>query len=284
MSFDNVCKFLAEQYPQVFVKWLLNSDETSIRVLKTELNVNPIHADSVLFLRVGKQILHLEFQTEPKSKPPLPLRMLDYYVRLKRKYNYSIIQVIIFLQKSNSEFVFQEQYEDKNTIHKYRIIRLWEEEATSFLSEPILYPFAVLAKSESPQQILEEVATKVNDIEEKELQSDLMTSISILAGLKLDKNFIQSLLKEEIMRSSVIYQEIKKQGKMEGKIEGKMEGKMEEALSLIFKIVNQHLGKIEQDLSDKIQALSLEKMEELTLALFDFDCLEDLELWLEYNS
>jgi predicted transposase YdaD len=202
--------------------------------------------------------------------------MLDYYIRLKRKYNYPITQIIIFLQKSNSEFVFKEQYQDENTIHKYRIIRLWEEEATSFLSEPILYPFAVLGKTESPQQILEEVATKINDIEEKELQSDLMTSISILAGLKLDKNFIQSLLKEEIMRSSVIYQEIKKQGKIEGKVE--------EALNLIFKIINQHLGKIEKDLSDKIQALSLEKMEELTVALFDFDCLEDLELWLEYDT
>ena len=113
MSFDNVCKFLAEQYPQVFVKWLLDSEETSIRVLKTELNVNPIQADSVLFLRVGKRILHLEFQTEPKSKPPLPLRMLDYYIRLKRKYNYPITQIIIFLQKSNSEFVFKEQYQMK---------------------------------------------------------------------------------------------------------------------------------------------------------------------------
>lgn len=127
MSFDNVCKYLAEKHPQVFVKWLLGTDEKLIRVLKTELNVNPIHADSVLFLRIGKQILHLEFQTEPKSKPPLPLRLLDYYVRLKRKYNYPITQVIIFLQQSKSPIVFLDQYQDENTIHKYKIIRLWEE-------------------------------------------------------------------------------------------------------------------------------------------------------------
>lgn len=109
MSFDNVCKYLAEKYPSNFVQWLLNTEPVSLRILKTELNVDeviaasavrrrknddPIRADSVLFLKMGQQILHLEFQTEPQSKPPLPLRMLDYSVRLKRKYRCSVIQVL----------------------------------------------------------------------------------------------------------------------------------------------------------------------------------------------
>ena len=80
MSFDNVCKYLAEKYPANFVEWLLDDVKpVNLRVLKTELNVDPIHADSVLFLRVGRKILHIEFQTEPRSKPFLPLRVLDYY-------------------------------------------------------------------------------------------------------------------------------------------------------------------------------------------------------------
>lgn len=276
MSFDNVCKYLAEKHPQVFVKWLLGRDEKLIRVLKTELNVNPIHADSVLFLRIGKQILHLEFQTEPKSKPPLPLRLLDYYVRLKRKYNYPITQVIIFLQQSKSPIVFQDQYQDENTIHKYKIIRLWEENPEQFLSQPILYPFAVLANTDQPEKLLGEVAQKINQLDNKELLPELTTCTHILAGLKLDKDLIKSLLKEEIMQSSVTYQEIK----LQGKIEGKIEGKREEALNLSLKIINQYLGEIDQDLLSQIQNLSLEKLEELALNVFNFDCLGDLELWL----
>ncbi|WP_421655756.1 hypothetical protein [Leptothermofonsia sp. ETS-13] len=73
MSYDNICKFLAEQYPLEFVRWLLGSDIENIQPLKTELNQEPIRADSVTFLKANHQILHLEFQTLPESTPPLPL-------------------------------------------------------------------------------------------------------------------------------------------------------------------------------------------------------------------
>jgi predicted transposase YdaD len=238
----------------------------------------------VLFLRVEKQILHLEFQTEAKSRPPLPLRLLDYYVRLKRKYNCSIRQVIIFLQQSNSPIVFQDQYQDENTIHKYQVIRLWEENPEEFLSQPILYPFAVLANTDQPEKLLGEVAQKINQLDDKDLLPELTTCTHILAGLKLDKDLIKSLLKEEIMQSSVTYQDIKLQGKIEGKregkIEGKIEGKREEALNLSLKIINQYLGEIDEDLLSQIEKLPLEKLEELALTVFNFDCLGDLELWL----
>ncbi|MDJ0579802.1 hypothetical protein [Crocosphaera sp.] len=59
MSFDNVCKYLAEKYPSNFVQWLLNIEPVKIRILKTELNVDPIRADSVLFLLLLKWIKKL---------------------------------------------------------------------------------------------------------------------------------------------------------------------------------------------------------------------------------
>jgi predicted transposase YdaD len=42
MSFDNVCKLLAEKYPADFVHWLIAEDSTDIKVLKTELSIEPI--------------------------------------------------------------------------------------------------------------------------------------------------------------------------------------------------------------------------------------------------
>jgi predicted transposase YdaD len=85
VTYDNVCKYLAEQHPASFVRWLLGGEATDIQVLKTELNLEPIRADSVTFLRTSNRILHLEFQTLPASEPPLPFRMLDYWVRLHRQ-------------------------------------------------------------------------------------------------------------------------------------------------------------------------------------------------------
>ena len=84
MSKDNVCKILAEKYPDDFVRWLLAA-ESSAKVLKTELSIEPIRADSVTFIQTKNRILHIEFQTSTKSKPPIPFRMLDYFVRLVKQ-------------------------------------------------------------------------------------------------------------------------------------------------------------------------------------------------------
>lgn len=79
MSYDSILKFLVEDSPHVFVNWLLDVDVThEIKILNVELNVEPIRADGLFFLTVADTILHLEFQTSPQSKPPIPLRMLDY--------------------------------------------------------------------------------------------------------------------------------------------------------------------------------------------------------------
>ena len=138
MSYDNTCKYLAETYPQDFAKWLLAAEVSEVEILKPELHLEPIRADAVIFLKVGDKILHLEFQTTPKSKTPLDFRMLDYYTRLKRQYGCEIEQVVIFLQATTSEMVFNSQYVDTNTIHKYRVIRMWEEEAALLLANPAL--------------------------------------------------------------------------------------------------------------------------------------------------
>lgn len=66
MSYDNTCKYLAEKYPADFARWLLASDTTDIQVLKTELNLEPIRADSVTFLqmRFEKNLITQLFREE----------------------------------------------------------------------------------------------------------------------------------------------------------------------------------------------------------------------------
>ncbi|HBB36365.1 MAG TPA: hypothetical protein DC064_32445, partial [Cyanobacteria bacterium UBA9273] len=121
MSYDNACKYLAEKYPAAFTNWLLGVPSPDIEVLKTELTNEPIRADAITFLRTANQILHIEFQTLPYSETPLPLRMLDYSVRLKRQYRCDVVQVIIFLQATASEMAFTQEYRDRTTSHRYQV-------------------------------------------------------------------------------------------------------------------------------------------------------------------
>ena len=104
MSYDNTLKYLVEQFPYDFSKWLANATpEDDLEILKTELSNEPIRADGLVFLRISNRILHLEFQTTPDWDPPLSFRMLDYWVRLYRQYNCEILQVVIFLKETSSD-------------------------------------------------------------------------------------------------------------------------------------------------------------------------------------
>jgi predicted transposase YdaD len=119
MSIDNICKYLSEQYPESFATWILGEAPTRADILKTELSVEPLRADFVALLHPQERLLHLEFQVEPITDPPMPLRMLDYYVRLYRQHGCPIEQVVILLKRTGSAAAYTEQFTDTNTRHRY---------------------------------------------------------------------------------------------------------------------------------------------------------------------
>ncbi len=272
MSYDNTCKYLAEQYPADFVKWLLSTETSDIEILKTELSLEPIRADSVTFLQIINTILHLEFQTLPTSNPAMDFRMLDYYTRLKREYGCQIEQVVIFLQQTTSEIVFKQEYVDTNTRHRYRVIRIWEQDPTPLLANPALLPLAALARSDSPNTLLEQVAAGVGMIEENDERQNISACTQILAGLRFNKNLIRQLFREEIMQESVIYQDILQKGEQKGK--------KQEALALILRQLPRRIGPVTPQLQEQIRSLSVPQLEDLGEALLDFSSETDLINWL----
>ncbi len=276
MAYDNTCKYLAEKYPNEFAQWLLEANNLDVRVLKTELSTEPIRADSVTLLQLSDQILHLEFQTQPKSTLPLDFRMLDYYTRLKRQYWCDIKQVVIFLQKTASEIVFQTEYVDTNTRHKYRVIRLWEENPEPLLANPALLPLAILARTDSPNSLLQQVAAQVDMIEERDEQQNISACTQILAGLRFKKDLIRQLFREEMMQESVIYQDILQKGEQRGEQRGKQKGEA----GLIIRQLNHRLGNVEPEIEQRIRGLSIPQLDNLGEALLDFSSQTDLTDYL----
>ena len=51
MSYDNTCKYLAEQYPGEFARWLLGVDSQVVTILKTELILEPIRIYNHIIIR-----------------------------------------------------------------------------------------------------------------------------------------------------------------------------------------------------------------------------------------
>ena len=241
--------------------------------------LEPIRADSVIFLGSDEVIVHIEFQTKPSEE--IPFRMLDYAVRLHRKYpNLDIHQVVIYLLESSSTLVRQEELNLKNPYHKFNIIRLWETPTETLLETPGLYPFAVLSENNNREQTLQQIGEKIETIDNLTTQSNIAASTAILAGLLLDKTLIQRLLRNDIMKESVIYQEIRD----EGKREGRQEEKREEGRSFVLRLLNRRIGVISEELEQKIRQLPLTTLEDLGEALLDFKTEDDLSNWLDKNS
>mgnify|MGYP000499714909 CR=1 FL=1 len=277
MASDNICKYLAEQYPAQFVRWLLAKEAENIQVLKTELSVEPIRADSLILLQIDDQILHLEFQTLPYSQPPLPFRMLQYWVRLQAQYwGQEIVQVVIFLKQITSDAVYTDRYQNTNTEHRYRVIRLWEQDPAPLLAVPALLPLAALARSNSPNILLQQVATQVASIEEIEQRRNISACVELLAGLRFDENLISQLLREDLMQESVIYQKIVQQGLQQGRKEGE--------LALIRRQLTRRFGSLDPLVQERLQRLSVPQLEELGEVLLDFSAVSDLAAWLDVQE
>ncbi|BAZ85549.1 DUF4351 domain-containing protein [Dolichospermum compactum] len=284
MSFDNVCKLLAEKYPFDFAKCLLPQAPKTIKVLKTELSIEPIRADFVTFLQTENRILHIEFQTNPQSKPPIPFRELDYSVRLIRTYQVPVTQVVIFLQETNDPIVFTEEYVNETTRHRYRVIRMWEQEPELFLNNLALLPLAPLTQTNSPQGLLSQIANNVAKIADRETKQDIAAYTEILAGLRFEKDFIRQLLSEDIMQESVIYQDILQKGERIGEQRGELRGELKGELKFCLFLLNQRFGEIDSLIVEKVKGLPVEQLENLGAALFNISEVADLVTWLNQQD
>jgi predicted transposase/invertase (TIGR01784 family) len=273
--FDNTCKFLAESFSEDFASWLLGEPITMTQLSPSELSLEPIRADALILLNSDDFVLHIEFQTEPD--PTIGFRMADYRLRVFRRFpDKRMRQVVIYLTRSTSELVYQTVFEIPGTRHEFEVIRLWEQPTQPFLEATGLLPLAVLTQTADAAQTLRQVAARVEAIPEMRVQSNVAASTGILAGLLLKRDFINQVLRRDIMQQSVIYQDIL--------AEGERVGALKEGQSLILRQLLSRVGEVIPEMRSQIQALSLTQLEALGEALLDFTKPDDLDEWMRSRS
>ena len=263
MTYDNTCKYLAENFSTDFASWLLGKPIPLTNLKPTELSAEPIRADSLIFLESSEIILHLEFQTSTDKN--IALRMLDYWVRLHRKFpTKKIHQTVIYLKPTNSSLAYQNSFALDQTNHQFNIIRLWEQPTATLQQYQGLLPFVTLSQTANPEATLEQVAQQIETIVDKNIQSNIAAATYIISGLTLSREIIHRLLRTEIMKESVTYQEIllegEAKGEAKGKAEGEAKGKAEAAKQIALNMLN---SGISVDLIAQFTGLSLEQIQKL---------------------
>lgn len=268
--FDSTCKFLAESFSSDFAAWLLGKPIPLTQLSPSELSLEPIRADVLILLASEDYILHAEFQTEPD--PNMAFRMADYRLRVYRRFpQKQMKQVVIYLTPSNSDFVYQTAFEIPGTRHEFEVLRLWEQPTQLFLESTGLLPLAVLTNTPDQAQTLRQVAERIDGVSDLRVQSNVAASTGILAGLTLKKDFINQVLRKDIMQQSVIYQAWKEEFLKEGEY------------SLVLRQLTRCIGNISPELRSQIQALSLDQLNALGEALLDFSEPTHLVNWLQDN-
>jgi predicted transposase/invertase (TIGR01784 family) len=283
MSFDNTCKFIAENFSIDIATWLLGTPIALTKLEPSELFAEPIRADAVIFLESEDLLLHVEFQTDPD--PEIGFRMTDYRLRGFRRYpQKQMRQIVVYLRPTKSERVYQNCFELPGLRYEFEVVRLWEQPTDIFLASPGLLPFAVLSQTTEPLDVLREVALRVESIAERRVQSNVAAASAILAGLLLEKEVIHRVLRSDIMRESVIYQEIEAEaearGLARGLAKGEAKGKIEGELSFALRLLARRIGTLAPETEAQIRTLSLPQLEELGDALLDFSQPSDLQDWL----
>ena len=208
--YDDTCRFLAEHFSADFASWLLGKSVTLTELQPSELSLDPIRADALIFLESDEETLHIEFQTLPKGN--IPFRVLDYRVRgYRRDPTKPMRQIVIYLKQTASPLVYQTSFTMERTHHEFEVIRLWEQPASLFLEYPGLIPSATLGQSADAEETLRQAAQRVDQIADPRTQANLMAASGILAGLKLEDEIIYRILRRDTMQESTVYRSIQRE-------------------------------------------------------------------------
>lgn len=275
---DDFCKQLVARHPASVGRWVLgriaednplgasDSSGSTWQLLDRELSTAPLHADSVVLLPEGNTsaILHLEFQTRPDAA--IAERMLDYWIRLHRRFHQPIRQAVIHLKPTRSRLARVEELAIDHTRHRFSSLRLWEQDPAPLLADPDL--------------LLRQVQQRLQAIADPDQRRLTGSGCQLLAGLTFPPDVIQRLLAMSILEDSSVYQLIKRKGLEEGRVQGLDQGRRQEALDLLGRQLLRRCGPLNTHQDAAIAALPLETLEQLGEALLDFNSPEDFNRWL----
>jgi predicted transposase YdaD len=94
-------------------------------------------------------------------------------------------------------------------------------------------------------------------------------------------------ISKDFWRHTRAFQDILEEGRAEGRREGREEAREEarrEVSALTQRLQEQRCGTMTEATRARIEALILPRLEELTLALLDFQGADDLQAWLDQQN
>ena len=134
-----------------------------------------------------------------------------------------------------------------------------------------MLPFAILVSDNNKERLLQEISQKIDQIPELNTRKTIAAATYVLAGLVLEESIIKQILRRDIMRESVTYQAILREGRQEGRKQG--------LVAVVLRLLTHKLGTLTPNIHTKVARLKIARLENLAEAILDFETFADLELW-----
>ncbi|BDM83679.1 DUF4351 domain-containing protein [Acaryochloris marina] len=229
------------------------------------------------------------FHIEPQSsvQADFEKRMFYYFGRLHEKYDLPIYPVVIFSYDSPRKEVesrYTVEFPDFQVLQfNFRAIQLNRLHWRDYLRQHNPVASALMAK----MQIAKEDRPQVK-----------MECLRMLTTLQLDpartefiSQFVDTYLRLEADEEQLFQAEIDtlELGERDAIMQtltsweekGLARGRQEEGATIVLRILNRKLGNLLPEVEAQIQSLEVEKLEELSEALLEFESLENLNAWLQ---
>lgn len=276
--------------PDRWVQWVTQQD-TLIATEVVESEFQWVSRDTDVLVKVhspdlGDLLVLTEFQL--RIDPRMPRRMRAYAGLAEERYACLVYPVLVNLLPPPGTNPIPDRYE--STVlglaarQDYRVINLWELDADLVFQEslPTLLPFVPLFRGGNDETIIRRA---LQELRADAPLRDMESLLAFFATFVLERAAVQEIMRWDmaVLRESPWYQEILQEGEARGRAEGealgRLEGQRREAIAILLKLLPRQFAIDRPQWRDRLETLSLEQLEALVDAQFDFATEADLEAW-----
>ena len=237
-KFDIVAKDPFYTFPEDMLQFLMNgTDFEFVEHVDSNLTTVEIRHMDILIkvLRDEKPVLvHCEIQTDDSTHPNMVQRNVGYLGRCFEKYGLPIYSFVLYLRSTAGVRDPGGYFQDvpgHRFIVEYQVIRLNEINGEAILQaqQPGLMPFTPLMKHSVDMSSIEWTThcvevTKSLSVDAA-VRDNLLLELWVMSGLRHERQDLLTLISEDIVKESSVYQMIIERGMEQGIEQGIEQGK-----------------------------------------------------------
>ncbi|MDJ0719463.1 MAG: DUF4351 domain-containing protein [Prochloraceae cyanobacterium] len=234
-------------------------------------------------------LIHLENQSY--SQADFEKRMFRYFARLHEKFELPIYPIVVFSfdrPKEPQDSSYSVTFEDLEVLKfNYRVVQLNQLKWQDFTESSNVVASALMAKMSIKAE--ERPVVKVQCLRS-------LASLQLNPALtQLVSGFIDQYLPLDTAEEQIFQQQIDKieadrresvmkivtSWMEKGLEQGREEGIQQGTEKVVLRLLQRKIGTLEKSVEEKVRALSIAQLENLSVAILDFNNKADLIAWLE---